>query len=352
MTDQKSGKKLSQKSKIIIALTAVLVIALGITFFNYYLKYFGPSVTNTEEYLYIRTGSNANDVYRAIEEKNIVKKPEVFKWAAENMDYPLSVKPGRYRLKKGMSNRAFINMLKAGNQEPVQLRFRGLRLKENFAAYVATQIEADSLSLIRLLDSAAYISKYGFNKDNVYAMFIPNSYELYWNTSATEFFEKMNKEYEKFWTAERKAKAEKIGLSPIQVSNLAAIVDAEALHDSEMPTIAGLYMNRYKRGIKLQADPTVIYANNDFTIRRVLNRHLVKNSPYNTYIYSGLPPGPIMMPSINAIDAVLNYKKHNFIYMCAKEDFSGYHNFAVTVAEHQANARRFQQALNERNIKK
>lgn len=352
MTDQKSGKKLSQKSKIIIALAAVLVIALGITFFNYYLKYFGPSVTDAEEYLYIRTGSNAGDVYRTIEEKNIVRKPEVFIWAAENMDYPLSVKPGRYRLKKGMSNRSFINMLKAGNQEPVQLRFRGLRLKENFAAYVATQIEADSLSLIRLLDSPAYISKYGFNRDNVYAMFIPNSYELYWNTSATEFFEKMNKEYEKFWTSERRSQAEKIGLSPIQVSNLAAIVDAEALHDSEMPTIAGLYMNRYNRGIKLQADPTVIYANNDFTIRRVLNRHLIKNSPYNTYVYTGLPPGPIMMPSINAIDAVLKYKKHNFIYMCAKEDFSGYHNFAVTVAEHQANARRFQQALNQRNIKK
>ena len=351
MTDKKSGK-LSQKAKIIISLAAILVIAAGIIFFNYYLKYFGPSVTDKEEYLYIPTGSKAEDVYRIIEQKEIVRNPDVFKWAAENMDFPLAVKPGKYKLKKGMNNRNFINMLKSGNQEPVQLRFKNHRLKNHFAAYISTQIEADSLSLIRLLDSVDYIGKYGFNRDNVYAMFIPNSYELYWNTSAKEFFEKMNKEYQKFWTAERKAKAEEIGLSPIQVSNLAAIVDAEALHDSEMPTIAGLYMNRYKRGIKLQADPTVIYANQDFSIRRVLNKHLIKNSPYNTYVYAGLPPGPIMMPSINAIDAVLNYQKHKFIYMCAKEDFSGYHNFAVTVAEHQANARRFQQALNERNIKK
>lgn len=351
MTDKKSGK-LSQKAKFLIALGGILVIAVGIIVFNYYLKYFGPSVTDNEKYLYIRTGSTFDDVYKTIEEKQMVKKPEVFKWAAVNMDYPKAVKPGKYRLKQGMSNRNFINMLKAGNQEEVSLRFKNHRLKENFAAYISTQIEADSLSIIRLLDSSAFINKYGFNPDNVYGMFIPNSYNLYWNTSAEKFFERMYSEYEKFWTPERKTKAKQIGLTQTQVSNLAAIVDAEALNDSEMPMIAGLYMNRYKKGMKLQADPTVIFANKDFTIRRVLNKHLVKDSPYNTYVYTGLPPGPIMMPSIKAIDAVLNYKKHNFIYMCAKEDFSGYHNFAVTEAEHKANARRFQQALNQRNIKK
>jgi UPF0755 protein len=251
-----------------------------------------------------------------------------------------------------MSNRRLINMLKAGNQEPVQLKFKNHRLKKNMAAYIATQLEADSASIMSLLDSAEFVSKYGFTTDNVYSLFIPNSYEFYWNTSAKQFVERMHKEYQKFWTPARLAKAEKIGLSKTEVSTLAAIVDAEALNDSEMPTIAGLYMNRYKSGIKLQADPTVIFANQDFTIRRVLNRHLRKDSPYNTYVYKGLPPGPIMMPSINAIDAVLNHKKHKFIFMCAKEDFSGYHNFAVTQAEHQANARRFQRALNERNIKK
>lgn len=351
MSDQKSGR-LSQKWKVIIALAAIVLLALGITLFNYYMKFFGPSVTNNAEYLYIRTGSTFDDVYKSIESQEMVKNPEVFKWAAEKMGYPAVVKPGKYKLKTGMSNRNFINMLKAGNQEPVNLRFKSYRIKEDFAKYVSSQLEADSVSLVRLLDSSEYISKYGFNKDNVFAVFIPNSYEMYWNTSADKFFNRMYEEYQKFWSPARKDKAKAIGLTELQVSSLAAVVDAEALYDNEMPTIAGLYMNRYKKGIKLQADPTVIYANKDFTIRRVLNKHLLKDSPFNTYIYTGLPPGPIMMPSINAIDAVLNHKKHNFIYMCAKEDFSGYHNFAVTQAEHLANARRFQQALNERNIKK
>ena len=162
----------------------------------------------------------------------------------------------------------------------------------------------------------------------------------------------MNKEYKKFWTPERLAKAKILNLTAQEVTVLASIVDSEALVNKEMPTIAGLYLNRLKRGIKLEADPTVIFANNDFSIRRVLNKHLRKESPYNTYINTGLPPGPIMMPSIAAIDAVLNHESHNFIYMCAKEDFSGYHNFADNLKEHQANADKFQQALNKRNIKK
>ncbi|MGV3508164.1 MAG: endolytic transglycosylase MltG [Sphingobacteriaceae bacterium] len=351
MTDKKSSK-LSMKAKVVIALVIIIVIALGITAFKYYLKYFGPNVSNNEKYLYIRTGSDFEDVYKTIREKEMVNDSVSFHQIAVAMDYPPIVKPGKYRLNGGMSNRTLINMLKAGNQEPVQVKFKNHRLKQNMAAYIATQLETDSASIMSLLDSTEFISKYGFNKDNVYSLFIPNSYEFYWNTSAEKFFRRMYDEYQKFWTAERKAKADKIGLSQTEVSALAAIVDAEALYDNEMPTIAGLYMNRYKQGIKLQADPTVIFANQDFTIRRVLNRHLVKDSPYNTYVYKGLPPGPIMMPSINALDAVLNYKKHNYIFMCAKEDFSGYHNFAVTQAEHQANARRFQQALNKRNIKK
>ena len=348
----KNSVKLNLKARVVIVLVIITVVALGITAVSYYLKYFGPNVSNKEDYLYVRTGSTFEDVYKTIREKEIVNDSVSFNETAKAMNYPQVIKPGKYKLKGGMSNRRLINMLKAGNQEPVVLKFKNHRLKQNMAAYIATQIEADSTSIMNLLDSTAFIAKYGFNKDNVYSMFVPNSYELYWNTSAEQFFERMHKEYNKFWTPARLAKAEKIGLSKAEVSTLAAIVDAEALNDSEMPTIAGLYMNRYKNGIKLQADPTVIFANQDFTIRRVLNHHLMKDSPYNTYVYKGLPPGPIMMPSINAINAVLNYKKHKFIFMCAKEDFSGYHNFAVTQAEHQANARRFQRALNERNIKK
>lgn len=348
----KKTRKTTFKRKLFIALGIVLLIILGGTAFNYYLKYFGPSVTGESEYLYVSTGSGFNDVYKTVRDSNIVKDSVTFRDVAHNMDYPLSVKPGKYKLDKGMSNRTLLNMLKAGNQEPVQLKFRNVRKKHTLAGLVSRNLEADSVSISRLLDSAEYLNKYGFNVENVHAMFIPNSYEIYWNTSAEQFFERMYKEYTKFWTPDRLAKASEADLTPVKVSILAAIVDGEALHDDEMPRIAGLYMNRLKKGIRLQADPTVIYANDDFTIRRVLNRHLRKESPYNTYRVRGLPPGPIHMPSVNAIDAVLNYEDNNYIFMCAKEDFSGYHRFATNHAEHMVNARKFQRALDERNIKK
>lgn len=348
----KKSNKLSFKAKIFIALGLVLALTLAGTAFNYYLKYFAPNVTGNEDYLYIRTGSDFKDVYSTIKKEKIVKDTISFYNAAHNMDYPHVVKAGKYRLSKGMSNRSLINMLKAGNQEPVKISFQNVRLKHTLAGMVSKKIESDSASISDLLDSASFVEKYGFDTENVYTMFIPNSYELYWNTSAEKFFLRMYDEYNKFWTTERKAKAEEIGLTPIKVSILASIADGEALHDKEMPVIAGLYMNRLKKGMRLEADPTVIFANNDFTIRRVLNKHLRKDSPYNTYIRTGLPPGPISMPSIHAIDAVLNFDKHNYLYMCAKEDFSGYHNFAPTLSEHLVNAKKFQEALNKRNIKK
>ncbi|MCJ8209553.1 endolytic transglycosylase MltG [Mucilaginibacter sp. RS28] len=337
--------------KFIIALVLIVVLALGITGVVYYLRYFGPNVTDNKEYLYIHTGANFQEVYDTIRKDGMVKDTTTFLWAAHNMKYTNRVKPGKYRLKPGMSNRKFINMLAAGNQEPVKLSFHNLRLKTQFAGFLAKNIEPDSASIIHLLDSTSYLQQYGFTPENVYVMFMPNSYQFYWNTTPEKFFTRMNSEYEKFWTPERKQKAAAINLSPIQVSILASIVDAEALHDDEMPKIAGLYLNRLKKGMHLQADPTVIFATGDFTIHRVLNKYLSTPSPYNTYLNAGLPPGPIMMPSVNAVKAVLNHENHDYIYMCAKEDFSGYHNFATNEAEHKANARRFQQALDARNIK-
>ncbi len=349
-----TAKKQSTGStrKFMIALAVIILIGLGGTIIFYYLRYFGPNVTDNEKYLYIRTGAGYDEVYKKIRDEKIVKDTTTFNWAAHNMKYVGKVKPGKYRLTPGMSNRKFINMLLAGNQEPVQLSFRGLRLKEQFAAFVAKNLEPDSAAIMQLLDSTEFVKQYGFNTDNVYSVFLPDSYEIYWNTSPEKFFKRMYDQYEKFWTPERKQKATAINLTPVQVSVLASIVDAEALHDDEMPTIAGLYLNRLKKGQKLQSDPTVIFAKKDFTIKRVLNRDLVTNSPYNTYMYVGLPPGPIMMPSLNAINAVLDYKKSDYIYMCAKADGSGYHAFANNEAEHRANARKFQQYLNERNIKR
>ncbi len=342
--------KISGGKKIALIAVILIVIVGGYFALNLYRDYFAGNVSGNEKYLYIKTGSNYSSFIDDLKKKDALNSVASFEKAAAKMNLSASLKPGRYRLVKGMNNRTLINLIKAGNQDPVKLKFQNIRKKENFAAYLANNLEADSLSFINVLDSATLIGKYGFNQDNVYTMFIPNTYEMYWNVSPVDFFEKMHGEYEKFWTAERKQKAASLNLTPTQVYILASIVDAEALFDKEMPTIAGLYLNRLNKGILLQADPTVIYANNDFTVKRVTGKLLQVQSPYNTYKYAGLPPGPIMMPSINAIDAVLNREQNNYIYMCAKEDFSGYHNFAATKEEHQINARKYREALDKRNI--
>lgn len=347
-----TNKKAKKSTKIILAIALVILAIGGYFGLNMYKTYFAANINANQKYIYVRTGMDYNGFLHNVSEKGIIKDLNSFKAAAEKMNLAKNLKPGRYAVKAGMNNRTLINKLKAGNQDAVKLKFQNIRKKENFAAYLAKNMEADSLAFIKVLDSAALVEKYGFTTANIYTMFIPNTYELYWNTSPTEFFEKMLKEYGKFWTAERKQKAAALNLTPIQVSILASIVDAEALYDKEMPTIAGLYLNRLNRGILLQADPTVIFANDDFTIKRVLNSHLALDSKYNTYKYAGLPPGPIMMPSINAIDAVLNREQNNFIYMCAKEDFSGYHAFAETREQHEINANKYRAAMNKRNIYK
>lgn len=338
--------------KILLAVSVLLLVVGGYFGLNMYKTYLASNVTGNEKYIYIKTGATYDDFLNNLASKEILKDLNTFKAAAGKMNLANTLKPGRYALKSGMNNRTLINKLKSGNQDAVSLKFQNIRKKENFAAYLAKNMEADSLSFIKLLDSAAFVEKYGFNTENVYTMFIPNTYEFYWNSSPTDFFEKMLKQYNKFWNSERKQKVAALNLSPIQVSILASIVDAEALYDKEMPTIAGLYLNRLNRGILLQADPTVIFANDDFTIKRVLNSHLASNSKYNTYKYGGLPPGPIMMPSIKAIDAVLNKENNNYIYMCAKEDFSGYHAFAETREQHEINANKYRAAMNKRNIYK
>ena len=341
------------KSKKFIYILAIIVIIIAGGFgLSYYLKYFSPNVTANQEYLFIHTGATYQDVYKTIQDKQIVKDTASFNSAAHGMHYLTRVKAGRYRLHEGMNNLRLVNMLASGALEAVALSFHNLRQKNDFAGFVSKKLEADSVSILRLLDSADFVSKYGFTTDNVYSVFIPNTYQLYWNTSPEKFFKRMYANYEKFWTPERKQKAAAIGLSPVEVSTLASLVDGEALHDDEMPTIAGLYLNRLRKGMKLESDPTVIFALNDFTIKRVLSRYLSYNSPYNTYLHTGLPPGPVMMPSVNALNSVLDYKKNDYIYMCAKEDFSGYHNFATNVTDHLANAHKYQKALDERNIKK
>lgn len=336
--------------KVVNILFSVAFIASLALASKFYLRFFAPNVNDREKYFYVHSGWTFNDVYKSIREKGVVQDSLSFVEASKQMGYR-RIKPGKYRLHSAMGNRAFINMLKAGNQEPVSLRFHNLRLKSEFITYISNKLELDSSSLAQLLNSSSFLKPYGFTPENVYCMFIPNTYQLYWNISSEEFFKRMYHEYKKFWTPTRLEQARKIGLSPVQVSIMASIVRAEALHEDEMPMIAGLYMNRYSKQMKLEADPTVIFANGNFAIHRVLNKQLLKQSLYNTYLFVGLPPGPITMPSIKAINAVLAYTKHPYLYMCAKEDFSGYHNYAVTMGQHLLNAHRFQKALDKRNIK-
>ncbi len=346
-------KKKSSLGIVALILIILMILTGALILPKVYKKYLKPNTNVAQKtYLYIPTNATYQQVLDSINTHQLLIDTASFLSLAKDRDFSSRFKSGKYPFKKGMNNRQILNMLVAGNQEPVDISFRNVRMKEDFAALAARKLEFDSTSLIHLLDSSAFIINYGFNKDNIYTMFIPNSYQMYWNISAKDFFFRMNKEYERFWTADRLQKAKDLNLNPQEVTILASIVDSEALMDKEMPTIAGLYLNRLHKGTKLEADPTVIFANNDFTIRRVLNKHLRKESPYNTYIHTGLPPGPIMMPSIKAIDAVLNHEKNDYIYMCAKEDFSGYHNFSDNLKDHQANARKFQAALNERNIKK
>ena len=320
---------------------------------NFSLKLFRSNTNKQfdQGYLYIPTGSNLDDVVAIIKAQQILNNTESFKWVASKMNFK-NIKPGKYKITKGLSNIELVRLLRSGKQEPIKLTFQNIRLKTDFAGYIGKNFEIDSSAFLNMLDSIDLVRQYGFDEETIFCMFIPNTYELYWNTSKEKFFERMQKEYVKFWHTERLAQAKAIGLSPVQVSILASIVDQEALLNREMVRIAGVYMNRLNRGIKLEADPTVIFANGDFTVKRVLYKLLQKDSPYNTYKYIGLPPGPICMPSVAAIDAVLHFEKHNYIYFCAKEDFSGLHNFASNVTEHQMNARKFQQALNNRGIKK
>jgi UPF0755 protein len=351
------GKKKSKMSKggkrFLQAFGTVVLFSLFIIGWNFYQKIFAPNVFDNkkDQIIFIPTGSTIDDVVQYLKEEGLVNDTEAFTWVAQKMNYSNNVKPGKYQLKNKMSNKEIVSLLRSGKQIPIKLTFSNLRTSYDLAGAVGGKIEADSASIAYLFKDKSYLEKYGLNEDNSLCLMIPNTYEFKWNTSAEEFFERMSKEYKKFWTEPRKAKARSIGLTQTQVCVLASIVDKETRKNDEKPIIAGVYMNRYLKGWKLEADPTLVFAANDFTIRRVLNEHKDIDSPYNTYLYTGLPPGPICMPAISSVDAVLNYTKHEYMFFCAKEDFSGYHSFAKNYIQHLINARRFQKELDRRNIK-
>ena len=347
-----SKRKLYKRIAWSTVLALFLVVSvLGILI---YKKLFSPNLLlgkQSDQYLYIPTDSKFDDVVAALHSKNLLLDEKSFRWTAHQMKYENNVKAGRYHLKQKMSNKELVALLRSGEQEPLDVVFNNIRTKEQLAEKVGAQIEGKSSAILNLLNDPDYTKELGFKPENILSMFIPNTYEMYWNTSADKFIRKMKKEYDKFWTAARLNKARKIELTPVQISVIASIVQLESNKVDEKPVIAGVYVNRYKKDWKLEADPTLVYALGDFTINRVLNVYKEIDSPYNTYKYKGLPPGPICLPTVSSLDAVLNYMEHDYMYFCAKEDFSGYHSFASTYSKHLENARRFQKALDRRGIK-
>ncbi len=339
------------KKKIIYLLsgTLIVIIALIVIFYSFI---FGISVIPHAggSTLYLPSGSTYSQVLDTLQSGLSIKKPELLDWLAKKKKYPERIKPGRYIIKQPVSINELVNILRSGRQSPVRVTFNNIRTLNQLAGKFGRQLEVDSLRIMDFLADESNYASNGFRKETIISVFIPDTYEFYWNTDAEGVYQRMLKEYNRFWNTEREAKAKELGLTKTEVSILASIIDDEVTKKEDKPKIAGVYLNRLKRGIPLQACPTIKFAMNDFTITRVLKVHLQTDSPYNTYRYRGFPPGPIGCPSVEGLDAVLNAAKHDYLYFAAKADFSGYHNFSRTLSEHNRYAAEYQRELNRRKI--
>lgn len=327
----------------LLAMICILII---------YKAFFGLNIKPGEKkvIIYIPESSSYIQALDSVKSNLIIKNLKVLEWVAKKKHYPSMVKPGRYIIDKEISYTGLINLLRSGRQTPVNVTFNNIRTLNDLAGKIGKQVSADSVQIMNFFSEASNYEKDGFTKDNVISVFIPNTYQLFWNTTAEGLYSRMLKEYRKFWNEERMVKAKEKNLDPVEVSILASIIDDEVRKPDEKPRIAGVYLNRLKRGIPLQACPTIKFALNDWTITRVLKAYLEVDSPYNTYKHYGFPPGPIGCATIEGIDAVLNAEKHDYLYFAAKADFSGYHNFSRTLTEHNRYAAEYQRELNKRKI--
>lgn len=301
--------------------------------------------------VFISSKDNLDSLVEQLKDKKYLKNPDAFLWWAAKRHLDTHLQPGHYLITNSMSNRDLVNLFGSGRQTPVNVTFNNIRTKTDFAKRIGEQLEPDSIDFIHYFDTSLVFTKLGLTKDNFMTLFIPNTYELYWTSSTNSFISRMKKEHDAFWSEDRLSQAKKIGLTPEQVYILASIVYSENEKAAdEAPRIAGVYMNRINNNEKLEADPTVKFAIGDFAKKRIYLSDLEIDSPYNTYKYYGLPPGPIHMPPIVYIDAVLNYEHHEYKFMCARGDGSGYHYFAKTLAEHNRNRQLYIQALDKAGI--
>lgn len=339
--------------KRIVAVVLMVIVVAGIAAGGWvYYAVMMPNVKNDNGgWLYVRTGSTYDTLLTEMRDKDILKDYFTFDFLAGRLKLKERIKAGRYKIKKGMNNRELITLLRSGRQTPLRFTFNNIRTVYELAGLMGKEFEADSLSVIREMFNAKLLDSLKLDSLTIATVFIPNTYEMYWNSKPEAIIKRMVREHAAFWNEERRAKAAALNLSPAQVSILASIVEQETRMNDEKPLIAGVYLNRIKKGWKLEADPTLVYASGNFGIRRVLNIHKEIESPFNTYKYAGLPPGPICLPSIASIDAVLNHVKHEYLFFCARDDMSGYHAFAKTYEDHRLNARRFQKELSRRGIR-
>ncbi len=346
---EKKARRMKRLRRILLG-TFLFVMLTGIFTF----RIWGPNTRTGENgyYLYIATGSDFNAVMDSLKANKVLHSEWAFRWLAGQKSYPKKVRAGRYHIENGMSNTTLVNKLRAGNQDPVDVIFNSIRTREQLAGRIGAQLEPDSLAILEALNNPEVTANIGFTPQNIMALFIPNTYEVYWNYTPERFLQRMWDEYKKFWSKEKLQRAVEIGLKPEEVIVLASIVEQETTKEDEKPRVAGVYINRLQKDMPLEADPTLIFALGDFSIKRVLNTDKQVESPYNTYKYKGLPPGPICLPSASTIKAVLNYENHQYIFFCAKEDLSGYHRFARSLEQHNENARKYQAALNGLNIKR
>ncbi len=343
---------LNKKIKIIAIAVFIIGIALMLFFYKWLWKDNIKAETGEIELL-IPTGSTYDDLVRIIKEKDILKSLSSFDLVAKVLKYKEGkVLSGRYMIKNDMSSFALVRMLRAGFQTPVKITFNNVRTIEQLAGKLAGNIEPDSLTLLNYFLDSANLSGWGFNKYNLISMFIPDSYEFYWNTSPEKLVSRFRDEHDKFWSKnDRKARASKLGLKPDEVYTVASIVEKETLVNDEKSTISSVYLNRLNSGQRLQADPTVVFATGDFATNRVYEKHTQTNSPYNTYRHAGLPPGPICMPDVSTIDAVLDTKDTDYMFFCAVGDGSGRHAFAKTFEQHLQNANKYRELLNKQDIR-
>lgn len=337
-----------KKRKMLYAASGVGIVLLVVFYWLFFASF---SSSKAASYVYIDKDDTVDSVYVKLNQTAKPRQMVGLKICATLMGYGSHVHVGKYTTGKGIGSFALARNLRGGRQAVVELVIPVVHTIDDLAGRLAQQLGADSLTFDRAFNDEAALKELGFNKTSVACLFIPNTYEVYWDITPQKLLKRMKKEYDAFWTSSRKAQAKAAGLTSNEVYILASIVEQESTNEQERPMIAGMYLNRLHQGMKLQADPTVKYALHDFGLRRIMHNHLTVDSPYNTYRYEGLPIGPICIPSLNAIKSVLNYAHHDYIYMCAKEDFSGTHNFAATYEEHMANAKRYADALNERGVK-